>query len=79
MPVREQRPRGVPAYYPKHTAVMRQYQFQVVYLDRLELRTNGSALEQLNALGAEGWHIVHIKVDPMRERDLAVFLEREIS
>jgi len=51
----------------------------VVYLDRLELRTSGAALEQLNELGADGWHIVHIKDNPMRERDLAVFLEREIS
>jgi hypothetical protein len=58
---------------------MRRYQFQIVFLDRLELRTNGAALEQLNALGAEGWHVVHIKEDPMRERDLAIFLEREIS
>ncbi|MGD0476482.1 MAG: hypothetical protein ABSB70_25185 [Candidatus Velthaea sp.] len=58
---------------------MPKYQFQIVFLDRLELRTNGAALEQLNGLGSEGWHIVHIKEDPSRERDLAVFLEREIS
>jgi hypothetical protein len=58
---------------------MRRYQFQIVHLDRLELRTSGAALDQLNALGAEGWHIVHIKEAPLRERDLAVFLERELT
>jgi len=30
----------------------------VVYLDRLELRTSGAALEQLNELGADGWELV---------------------
>jgi hypothetical protein len=58
---------------------MRRYQFQIVHLDRLELRTSGAALDQLNALGAEGWHVVHVKEAPLRERDLAIFLEREIS
>jgi hypothetical protein len=58
---------------------MPRYQFQIVYLDRLELRTNGAALEQLNNLGAEGWHVVHVKETPLRERDLAIFLEREIT
>jgi hypothetical protein len=58
---------------------MRRYEFQIVHLDRLELRTSGEALAELNALGAQGWHIVHIKETPLRERDLAIFLEREIS
>jgi hypothetical protein len=58
---------------------MPKYEFQVVFLDRLELREHGPALEQLNALGAEGWRIVHIKADPLRERDHAVFMEREIA
>jgi hypothetical protein len=58
---------------------MRQYQFQVVFLDRLDLRTNGPDFDRLNALGGEGWHIVHIKDDPKNERHLAVFLEREIG
>ena len=31
---------------------MRRYQFQIVYLDRLELRNNGAALEQLKELHA---------------------------
>ena len=82
---------GQSAYYQKRAlcgfedggitigAFVRRYQFQIVYLDRLELRTNGAALDQLNALGAEGWHVVHIKETPMRERDLAIFLEREIT
>ena len=30
----------------------------MVYLDRLELRTSGAALEQLNELGADGWELV---------------------
>ena len=58
---------------------MRKYQFNLVFLDRLELRNSGAALEQLNALGAEGWHIVHIKEDPLQAKNLAVFLEREIT
>jgi hypothetical protein len=58
---------------------MRRYEFRIVHLDRLELRTSGAALDQLNALGAEGWHIVHVKEAPLRERDLAIFLEREIT
>jgi len=58
---------------------MPKYQFQIVFLDRLELRTEGPALEHLNALGADGWRIVHIKEDPQRERDLAVVLERQIE
>ncbi len=64
---------------PAHSwSVMTKYQFRLVFLDRLELRTDGAALEQLNALGADGWHIVHIKEDPQNARDLAVFLEREL-
>jgi hypothetical protein len=55
------------------------YEFNLVFLDRLELRTNGAAFEKLNGLGAEGWHIVHIKDDPRHERDLAVFMERQVS
>jgi hypothetical protein len=48
------------------------------FFDRIELRTQGTrALDQLNALGAEGWRIVHVKEDPQHARDLAVFLERE--
>jgi len=58
---------------------MRKYQYDLVFLDRLELRTHGPALEQLNALGAEGWHVIHIKEDPMHASDLAVFLQREIT
>ncbi len=53
------------------------YEFKLVFLDRSELRTHGPALETLNALGAEGWHIVHIKEDPQKASDLAIFFERE--
>jgi hypothetical protein len=58
---------------------MRQYEFQLVFLDRLELRSHGPALEALNKFGADGWRIVHIKEDPLKASDLAVFMEREIS
>jgi hypothetical protein len=57
---------------------MRKYQFDLIFLDRLELRSNGAALDRLNALGADGWRIVHIKEDPLQAKQLAVFLEREI-
>ncbi len=58
---------------------MRKYEFRMAYLDRLDLRTSGPAFDELNAFGAEGWHIVHVKEDPMRERSLAFFLEREVG
>jgi len=58
--------------------VMSQYEFQVVALDRSELRQSGSAASnELNALGARGWHIVHVKEDPQHGRDLLIFLERK--
>lgn len=56
------------------------YEFKVVSLDRIELRQPGSgASNALNALGSEGWHIVHVKEDPQIGRDLLIFLEREKS
>ncbi len=57
---------------------MASYEFKVVSLDRTELRQTGSsASNELNALGTEGWHIVHVKEDPQHGRDLLIFLERE--
>lgn len=59
---------------------MKQYEFKLALFDRIGLRSDGSeALEKLNALGAAGWHIVHVREDPQHARDLVVFLEREIS
>ncbi len=59
---------------------MKQYEFRLEFFDRIELRSAGTdALDRLNAMGKQGWHIVHIKDDPQHARDLAVFLEREIS
>lgn len=59
---------------------MKQYEFKLVFLDRVELREESSnALETLNALGAEGWHVINIREDVQHERSLAVFLERERS
>jgi len=57
---------------------MKRFQFKLVALDRIELRKPGSEeLERLNASGAEGWHVVHVKEDPQNNRDLLFFLERE--
>lgn len=57
---------------------MAKYEFRVVSLDRIELRESGSpAANELNAAGADGWHIVHVKEDPQHGRDLLIFLERE--
>ena len=57
---------------------MKQFQFKLVTIDGVELRDPGSkGLSNLNALGAEGWQIVHVRDDPQHTRDLLVFLERE--
>ncbi len=74
----ERGPDGAVAQLATQNAAHR-YEFKIAFLDRLELRTSGAALAELNALGADGWHIVHIKEDPMRERSIAIFLEREIA
>ncbi len=71
--------RGSAATGREAAAIMAKYEYKIAFLDRLELRTGGAALEALNALGAEGWHIVHIKDDPQRERDFAIVLERAID
>lgn len=60
--------------------LMAKYEFKVISLDRTELRESGSAAsDELNGLGSEGWHIVHVKEDPQHGRDLLIFLEREKS
>lgn len=56
---------------------MKQYEYFLVFLDRIELREGAEAFRRLNELGAEGWHVVHIREDPMHNRDLAFFMERE--
>lgn len=57
---------------------MKRFEFRLVTLDRIELRNESSEeLGKLNALGAEGWHIVHVREDPQHNRDLLLFLERE--
>lgn len=57
---------------------MKRFQFKLVALDRIELRKQDSQeLGRLNAAGAEGWRIVHVKEDPQNNRDLLFFLERE--
>ena len=57
---------------------MKQYEFKVIFLDRIELRDESSnALATLNDLGAQGWHVVHIREDARTEREFAIFLERE--
>ncbi len=59
---------------------MKRYEFQLSFFDRIELRTPDSpALNALNALGAQGWHIVHVREDPQHARDLGIFLEREVE
>lgn len=57
---------------------MARYEFKVVSLDRSALRDPASnASAELNGMGSEGWHIVHVKEDPQHGRDLLIFLERE--
>jgi hypothetical protein len=58
---------------------MRRYEFQLVFLNRVELRTDGPSLARLNELGSQGWHIVHIREDPQHATDLAIFMEREVA
>ncbi|BDE07969.1 hypothetical protein WPS_32450 [Vulcanimicrobium alpinum] len=54
---------------------MKQYEFKLVFLDRRDEGSN--ALSTLNALGGEGWHVVHVREDVQHERSLVAFLERE--
>ena len=58
---------------------MKQYEYCLVFLDRVELREGGPALERLNHLGFEGWGVVHVRDDPQHNRDLAFFMQREIG
>lgn len=59
---------------------MKTFEFRLAAFDRIELRRDDSdEMRRLNALGSEGWHIVHVKEDPQHNRDLLVFLEREDS
>lgn len=56
---------------------MAKYEFTILMLDRVELRSNGPASDELNALGSQGWRIVHVREDWGSERHLAFILERE--
>jgi hypothetical protein len=56
---------------------VKQYEYCLVFLDRVELRDGAGALQKLNALGAEGWYVVHVREDPLHGRDLAFFMARE--
>ncbi len=59
---------------------MKRFEFKFVFLDRIQLRqADSEATKALNALGAEGWHVVNVRDDAQHERDLAIFLERELS
>lgn len=59
---------------------MKKFQFQLITIDRIALREAGSdEMKRLNELGQEGWHIVHVKEDPQHNRDLLIFMEREIA
>jgi hypothetical protein len=60
------------------TGFVRKFQFRLVALDRTDLRKSDSKeLQRLNAIGSEGWHVIHVKEDPQNNRDLLFFLERE--
>lgn len=57
---------------------MAKYQFTILALDRIELRSGGADFEKLNDLGAEGWRVVQIREEETSERNLSVLMEREI-
>jgi hypothetical protein len=60
------------------TAAVAQFRFMLVAFDRIKLRDEGSEeFSELNALGKQGWRIVHVKEDPQNNRDLLFFMERE--
>ncbi len=56
---------------------MKQYEFSLAFLDRLELRTEAGAFVKLNELGAAGWRVVSVRDDPQHNRDLIFIMERE--
>jgi hypothetical protein len=58
-------------------SILKQFEYCLVFLDRLELRQGAEALVKLNELGSEGWHVVHVREDPAHNRDLAFFMQRE--
>ena len=59
---------------------MKQFQFQLVALDRVALRESSSdEMTTLNGLGQDGWRIVHVKEDPQHNRDLLIFMERDVT
>jgi hypothetical protein len=59
---------------------MKQFQFQLIALGRVALRESSSEeMKKLNDLGQDGWHIVHVKEDPQHNRDLLIFMERDVT
>lgn len=57
---------------------MKRFRFQLVHLDRVELRDpDSAATRELNKLGSEGWHIVHVREDAQHNRELLFVLECE--
>lgn len=57
---------------------MTKYEFEFLVLDRTELRSSGPDLDKLNAMGALGWRIVHVREDDGSERNFALVMEREM-
>jgi hypothetical protein len=58
---------------------VKQYEYCLVFLDRVELREGAAALKRLNEQAGAGWRVVHIRDDPLHNRDLAFFMERDKS
>jgi len=59
---------------------MARYEFKLITLNRYHLREEGSdELKQLNAEGAEGWHIVVVRDDPRDGSNLVLFMERQVA
>lgn len=59
---------------------MKQFQFQVLSLDRIELRNPDSRdFHALSDLGADGWHVVCVRDDAQYNRHLLFIMEREAA
>ena len=57
---------------------MTRYEFKILTVERVHLRDEGAeSLAKLNAEGAEGWHMIHIREDPRDGANLVFFLQRE--
>jgi hypothetical protein len=57
---------------------MRTYEFQVMTIDRVQLRdAEARELKRLNEEGKAGWRVVHVHDDPRNGGNLVMFMERE--